>query len=531
MKNNNVLVIMSGRYLDSEFTAELGQLPPAFLPIGNKRLYQRQLECFSSFEGRKYISIPNSYRLSWHDEEVLKGLKVSVIRVKDDVSINQSLIKIIETLEKEPFDNLYLLYGDTLFTKIENTSTDVFGVSQAKTNYRWATFQETRNRFTFLEFSGDRKNSENVVSGYFSFSNTELLYEALSSTGSIVEALNKYAASINFFPVQLDSWMDLGHLQNYYHSKQQITTERAFNSLERGRNSLVKSSSSSFKIEAEYNWYQALPFDIKVHTPHVGELIRTNNKCAYSIEYLPLPSLNELFVFADLPEITWDSILDQCFDFIDKCSGFKLDGLDVKDIQEWLYRDKTMERVRAFAATNNIDLLHPWIINNKRFPGVIHAVEHLIKMLDEDSCDYAASIVHGDFCFSNIFYDFRVNRLKVIDPRGTYDGRTFSIYGDFRYDYAKLMHSVVGKYDLIIADQAHFHRKSAYEIDFAFPETKGNIIENLFFEKMRQRNINTRAISAMNALLFFSMLPLHHDAPARQYAMLANAFLLYHNLK
>ena len=40
--------------------------------------------------------------------------------------------------------------------------------------------------------------------------------------------------------------------------------------------------------------------------------------------------------------------------------------------------------------------------------------------------------------------------IKVIDPRGKFG--TYDIYGDFRYELAKLFHSVDGKYDFIIKD-------------------------------------------------------------------------------
>ena len=29
-----------------------------------------------------------------------------------------------------------------------------------------------------------------------------------------------------------------------------------------------------------------------------------------------------------------------------------------------------------------------------------------------------ACFIHGDFCFSNIMFDFRSNRIKTYDPRG-----------------------------------------------------------------------------------------------------------------
>ena len=60
------------------------------------------------------------------------------------------------------------------------------------------------------------------------------------------------------------------------------------------------------------------------------------------------------------------------------------------------------------------------------------------------------SIIHGDLCFANIMVDSNFSFIKVIDPRGKFG--TYDIYGDFRYELAKLFHSVDGKYDFIIKD-------------------------------------------------------------------------------
>ena len=38
------LLITSAAYADESICVELGRLPPAFLPIGNKRLYVHQIE-------------------------------------------------------------------------------------------------------------------------------------------------------------------------------------------------------------------------------------------------------------------------------------------------------------------------------------------------------------------------------------------------------------------------------------------------------------------------------------------------------
>ena len=67
----------------------------------------------------------------------------------------------------------------------------------------------------------------------------------------------------------------------------------------------------------------------------------------------------------------------------------------------------------------------------------------LEKKLDMLSCDHF-SFIHGDCTFSNMMVRDKGDPV-LIDPRG-YFGYT-ELYGDVRYDWAKLYYSVVGNYD------------------------------------------------------------------------------------
>ena len=61
--------------------------------------------------------------------------------------------------------------------------------------------------------------------------------------------------------------------------------------------------------------------------------------------------------------------------------------------------------------------------------------------------------------------------LKILDPRGNFgiDG----VYGDIRYDIAKLMHSIIGRYDFIINDL------------FAIIQEKDNVVLEIYGKKQQ----------------------------------------------
>ena len=61
---------------------------------------------------------------------------------------------------------------------------------------------------------------------------------------------------------------------------------------------------------------------------------------------------------------------------------------------------------------------------------------------DINQNDICYSIIHGDCQFSNILYCENESKLYFIDPRGYY-GKS-KIYGDHRYDYAKVIYALSG---------------------------------------------------------------------------------------
>ena len=82
-------------------------------------------------------------------------------------------------------------------------------------------------------------------------------------------------------------------------------------------------------------------------------------------------------------------------------------------------------------------------VNGRRCRNVYYHWRELEKKIAQIGCDQFA-FIHGDCTFSNLMV--RENGLPVlIDPRG-YFGYT-EVYGDVRYDWAKMYYSIAGNYD------------------------------------------------------------------------------------
>ncbi|MEZ9563361.1 capsular biosynthesis protein, partial [Vibrio splendidus] len=187
---------------------------------------------------------------------------------------------------------------------------------------------------------------------------------------------------------------------------------------------------------------------------------------------------------------------------------------------------KTEQRVKEYCAVNSINLNEVWNYNKKFKATISDLIQKSQDNLPSDQ--KISTVMHGDFCFSNILYDFRTARIKVIDPRGISPSGEVSIYGDYLYDVAKLSHSILGMYDWIIAGN-YTVELDGRDIEFYINDlSKHSSMQETFVSLVSQRyGLSAKQLYAMQIQLFLSMLPLHADDEMRQKALFANSFRIY----
>ena len=85
-----MILITSAAYVVPEIRNELGFIPPCFLPIGNRRLLELQVETIRTyFKDRIVVSLPESYLLSKSDEKLLRALDLDLIEVPDVFNLSR----------------------------------------------------------------------------------------------------------------------------------------------------------------------------------------------------------------------------------------------------------------------------------------------------------------------------------------------------------------------------------------------------------------------------------------------------------
>lgn len=523
-----MFLIMSAAYVDNELQSEFGKIPPSFLPLGNRRLYQHQIK-LAPINSSIYLSLPDSYIVSERDLHWLEKHSVNIIYMPEGLKLGESLVASLNLAESENCSQLQILFGDTLFKELPNGKLDRIGLSKANGNYNWASHQN--EELHWLDTSESDINY--VASGYLNISSPKVLIRAIiKAKWNFFEGLSIYNKNINIKPLYLEDWYDFGHVNTYYKSKASFTTQRAFNELSITADSVTKTSCKNIKIKAEANWFANIPEPLKLYTPQLVGLKNDEENFSYDLEYLYQTALNELYVFSELPEHVWFQIFDRCICFLSAMREFKPLSSESKCNIYDLFYIKTISRLDEYCIAKGVRLSDNWSYNEMEPTSLKQLVELSEAHLPYNSeSKWTESVMHGDFCFSNILYDFRTNRIKVIDPRGITFSNEITIYGDLRYDIAKLSHSIIGMYDWIIAGYYNVEIDKN-DIRFNLTAAVREDVQNYFIKLIEKTfGLNKVELLAMQIQLFLSMLPLHSDDINRQNAILANAFRLYELLK
>jgi hypothetical protein len=119
-------------------------------------------------------------------------------------------------------------------------------------------------------------------------------------------------------------------------------------------------------------------------------------------------------------------------------------------------------------------------------------------------------------------------QIKLIDPRGEYGD--LGIYGDIRYDLAKLLHSIHG-YETILHNLYEIKND---KIIFSLSDKKLNcfkIAEELIYNYGYGNFIQKESLQLIEATMWLSNIPLHSDDKKRQQAFFIKGQSLLRELK
>ena len=443
--------------------------------------------------------------------------------------------------EDEP---VLINFADTIVMEsMSDIEMDTFYYSEGFVSSTWTYFKINEGIITDIHdkeeaYVSDKR--EKLFIGVFMFSSSKLLKSCLREAvesrkqggiNSFYRALQLYSERCPLKAVRTEKWFDIGHIDKYYNTKLEVKA-REFNhiSIDKDRGILKKTSDDKDKFIGEIKWYLKLPADIEYVRPRIFDYSTSYVAPYVDMEYYAYHTVHELYLYGDLKYNQWHDLFSR-IKFI--CSDFKRYTLKDEKIRESLedmYLRKTMQRFQKLSEDKRFSAFFEKQIqiNGRKFislTGVIELLKNLIPSMLYDVNEFC--IIHGDLCFANMMVDSNCSFVKVIDPRGKFG--KYDIYGDSRYELAKLFHSLDGKYDYIIKDlfTVEYDTECAV-IDYTINTRVRDydlfeLFKSVFSDEIKD---DFDKIVLIEALLFLSMIPLHGESFDHQIVMLATGMEL-----
>lgn len=427
-----------------------------------------------------------------------------------------------------------LLLGDTIVTYPSDYSKSFIAVQKVKAEdkFKYCIVESVENKITdLINKPKNSTNSSNAAIGLYYFDNYQLLKKVLSKK---IEKVNgeielsdyffKYMEKEEMMVKEVYDWQDIGSLENYRKAINNSFNCRNFNSLYLDDLSVLHKKSTYEKIKSEINWFKETEHtDYDKLTPKFYQNNKFENE--YAIEFYDYLTLNEYFTFYPLYSFNKEYIFENLFNKLNNTHlKNKIYSLSFKDFMNEMLVRKTEKRISDWEREDlvNADTV---IINGKKYYGINKLMSKLKNRIDK-ICDESIdniSIIHGDPAFSNVLFSPRTMIYKLIDPRGNFCIDT--MYGDRRYDIAKLRHCYHGRYDEIINDLFDVSN-DGNKINLKFyKNNEFDIFDNI----LKKNNININDIEIIEGLFFISMIPLHSESKKHQLAFFAQGIEMLNN--
>lgn len=335
-----------------------------------------------------------------------------------------------------------------------------------------------------------QEGDKNGLAGVYLFENKSLL-SSLPEDGSFTTWLS--TQDIPIVGVHIKDCMDIGTIEAYRKIETQEFRCRPYNNIEINVDSVIKTgltNEAEQLIKREILWYHkareygvANVPDLLADTPLTLERIHGSNVFHTSLDDTQkeetlikiVKALDNLHRFGKQPANSWDLYQE--------------------------YFVKTISRLQGIMFSIPFSGEKEILINNKRCINILQNTQLFRELVLNTLMKTHYCLYHGDCQLTNTLLD-NTGKIYFIDPRG-YFGKT-KIYGDVRYDWAKLYYAICGNFD-------QFNVKnfildiSEHEISYKIGSGGWEFLENKFFSLLPKEESVEREIKLIHIIAWLSL--------------------------
>lgn len=278
---------------------------------------------------------------------------------------------------------------------------------------------------------------------------------------------------------------ELGYYQNI------IVAPRSFHTInEINIDIIVKKGSSN--LSGEIYYYKNIPANIKDLFPI---MLESESTSSLSIEKIRGLTVSQVY----LTELLTDNVLIHIMNSIKRIQDCVISNENNLNIYK-NYANKIKKRFSEYnySVFKDSDSVYKDILNG-------------LELYENTDCG-RKTVIHGDPVFTNIIINEH-GKIKFIDMRGKV-GEQLTIYGDWLYDWSKLLQSLIGYDSILLSKKVSSIYKSRMLACF-----KDYFLENYGHDNFTNLKLITKS-------LIFTLIPLHNNSKCTlYYELISDSFL------